>query len=399
MGAMSLLFALLGLVACAPHLPPDLTPVERVPYETDDGWRAAVRHFPGEGPPVLLVHGMAANHYNWDYHSEVSFVRYLQERGWDVWVAELRGDPESEAPSKEARRSYTLDDHALRDLPRVLDVVTAETGEAKVYWVGHSMGGMLLYAALELYPERLVAGVAVDSPAAFVEDSVLSKLGRSFGFVTPRHGVLPMAGIARGTAWMGRRNPLYGAVANPSNLDWPLANGLARNALEPVPAGMSRQVVSWLKAGELLRADGSPWFVRADRPPVPLLVTGGSKDLIVPAANSAAACEIFPDCRYELLGTANGYSVDYGHVDPVVGRTAEAEIFPLVEGFLREARTRHEGEAPLPGDLPLALPAGGAPPAGAPPAEGTTPAATPAATAAPGAVPVPTAPAAPPKAP
>jgi pimeloyl-ACP methyl ester carboxylesterase len=333
------------LAACAPHLPPDFEPVSRVGYATEDGWTAAVRHFPGEGPPVLLVHGMAANHYNWDYRSDLSFVRYLQERGWDVWVAELRGDPESVAPSPRAGRRYTLDDHARLDLPRVLDVITAQTGHSQVYWVGHSMGGMLLYTALELYPERLVAGVALDSPASLVDRDGLLGLGRTMGFAAPRRGVLPVRGLARKTAWMGRHNALFRVVANPDNLDWPLANGLAREALEPVPSAMGRQVVTWLRSGEVLQVDGEPWFdrTRTDRLPVPLLVTGGAVDRIVPPDNSRAACDIFPTCRFVLLGTAGGFSVDYGHVDPVVGRTAEAEVFPLVEGFLREARAAREG--------------------------------------------------------
>lgn len=322
---------------CAHSLAPDLVPSARVLYQTDDGWTAGVRHYPGDGPPVLLVHGMAANHYNWDFHSSVSMVLYLQERGWDVWVAELRGDPEAVAPNK-AARLYSVDDHAVHDIPAILDAVRDATGEEQVYWLGHSMGGMLLYTALELYPERIRAGVAMDSPAALPERSGLLGLASHLGWLTPEKGHLPAAGFGRATAWMGRTNPLVGYVGNRKNLDWPLVNGLARHALEAVPGPMQAQVISWLKAGEVLRVDGSPWFVRPDRPAVPLLVTGGSVDRIVPMSAAKAACDIFPACTFVELSQAAGFSADYGHVDPVLGRAAEAEVFPVVEGFLARER-------------------------------------------------------------
>ena len=94
-------------------------PTERVEYHAADGWTAGVRHYAGEGLPVLLVHGMAANHYNFDYRTDASLVTWLQARGWDVWVAELRGDPESVPPNPKSR-GYTLEDHARLDLPAIL---------------------------------------------------------------------------------------------------------------------------------------------------------------------------------------------------------------------------------------------------------------------------------------
>src|SRR5678809_1070609 len=101
-----LLFLLLA-TGCAKHLEPSMVPGEVLTYSTADGWSADLRHYPAEGPPVVLVHGMGANHYNWDFREEVSLAFYLQQHGWDVWVPELRGDPGSRAPSKKAARNYT----------------------------------------------------------------------------------------------------------------------------------------------------------------------------------------------------------------------------------------------------------------------------------------------------
>jgi len=314
-------------------LPPDMVPAERVEYHAADGWTAGVRHYPGDGPPVLLVHGMAANHYNFDYRADRSLVTWLQARHWDVWVAELRGDPESVPPDPKAR-GYSLDDHALYDLPAILDVVRDRTGEAQVYWVGHSMGGILLYTALELYPERIAAGVAVASPTDLHDRDGLLGLARRFDWLLPKRHALPAQSFGRGMAWMGRTNPLFGVLANKRNLDWPLANGLARYAMEDVPGRMQAQVSAWLRTGVMTREDGSPWFVRNDRPEVPLLVTGGARDQIVPLEDARSACSVFPACTFVELSAANGYSADYGHVDPILGPAAATEVYPVIGSFL-----------------------------------------------------------------
>ncbi len=45
---------------------------------------------PAELPPVLLVHGLAANHRNQDMHPDYSLARYLAGLGRDVWLRSRR---------------------------------------------------------------------------------------------------------------------------------------------------------------------------------------------------------------------------------------------------------------------------------------------------------------------
>lgn len=327
------------LLACVPHLPPDLEPAATVAYTTPDGWRSNVRHYPGDGPPVLLVHGMGANHYNFDFREEVSLAAYLQARGWDVWVPELRGDPGAEPPEKRAGGRYAFDDHALHDLPAIVDAVLAATGAPKLYWVGHSMGGMLLYTALELYPEKIAAGVAIASPVTLETRLPVHRRLSGLGWAVSGHGKLPARAVAAAARPLGRHNPLYPRLANPENLDWPVAHGLARVGLIDLPRPMAKQAVSWMRSGEVLRVDGTPWY-RGGETGVPLLALGASVDKVVPAPDVEAACRVYQPCEYVLLGTAGGFAVEYGHVDPVVGRTARDEVYPVVAAFLE----RHRGE-------------------------------------------------------
>lgn len=328
---------LVVVTGCAKTVPPTMVPDNVVVAETDDGWALDVRHYPAAGPPVLLVHGMGANHYNWDYREEVSLAHYLQERGWDVWVPELRGDPGSVPPDPKAARRFSFDDHAERDMPAIIDAVLAATGEQELAWVGHSMGGMLLYTTLATRPEVVEAGVAVCSPAEMRRLVGVHKRLRGMGWATKGQGRYPAASLARLTSPLGRLNPLYRRLGNREHYDWPVANGMARRALVDLPRPMVHQATTWLKTGHLLHDDGSThWLTDRDTADVdvPLLVFGGAIDKVVPHPNVEAACDVFDQCTYRLLGTEGGFSSDYGHVDPIVGNTARTEVYPLIEQFL-----------------------------------------------------------------
>jgi hypothetical protein len=63
---------------------------------------------------------------------------------------------------------------------------------------------------------------------------------------------------------------------------------------------------------------------------------GASIDHVVPHENVEHACTVFSNCTYRLLGTQGGFSSEMGHVDPVVGKTARSEVYPVVLQFLAD---------------------------------------------------------------
>jgi alpha-beta hydrolase superfamily lysophospholipase len=74
-----------------------------------DGWRLALHHYrprgaSPHGEPVLLHHGLASNHFTFDLgvgteDSPVpSIAHWLADRGYDVWVCDLRGRDDSDRP-------------------------------------------------------------------------------------------------------------------------------------------------------------------------------------------------------------------------------------------------------------------------------------------------------------
>jgi pimeloyl-ACP methyl ester carboxylesterase len=139
---------------------------------TPDGWRLALhRHRPRSvrtAMPVILCGGFSCNRYFIDYDDRYSLARFLARTGFDAWVLELRGRGLSH-PTAACRRPgrWTFDDLATIDVRAAVDHVAQATGR-EVAWVGHSMGGMVLYAYLGTHARPPVrAGVTIASPVRF----------------------------------------------------------------------------------------------------------------------------------------------------------------------------------------------------------------------------------------
>ncbi len=106
----------------------------------------------GQGQPVLLLHGFPLDHTIWNTQVEALSARY------HVIAPDLRGHGKSPLWGG----AYPMEDMAA-DVAALLDALGIE----RAAWIGHSMGGYVVMAALRTVPERVAgAGLVATHPFA-----------------------------------------------------------------------------------------------------------------------------------------------------------------------------------------------------------------------------------------
>src|SRR3712207_4622471 len=97
--------------------------------------------YPGDDPPLALLHGLTANCHNFD-----ALIAAGLSPQFRVLALDLRGRGESDQPTA----GYAMPDHA-RDVIGVLDALDLP----RVVLCGHSFGGLLSIYLAAHYPDRV----------------------------------------------------------------------------------------------------------------------------------------------------------------------------------------------------------------------------------------------------
>ncbi len=306
--------------------------------KTEDGWfirlfRRKSSEAPGE--PVLLVHGLAANRLNFDAPAGLSIVDTLVEEGYDCWTVELRCCESATPAEGRDIGDISFDDYLFKDLPAAIAYIRQTTGYEKVHWVGHSMGGMLLYAYNAAFgSEFLASGVALGAPAGFKN---VAYKPPAFLFrltmVAPR---LVRTILKSLTPFTKSLRPKYiGFPVNWDNVHPALEPSTLFNMVEAVPPQVAREVDGWLATGSWKvkggRLDVTAKLAEID---VPLLVICGKDDPFTPEIKIQPFFDALPgkDKQLIFLSKKNGFSANYGHADLAFGMNSTQEVYmPALE--------------------------------------------------------------------
>ncbi|QDV36865.1 alpha/beta fold hydrolase [Tautonia plasticadhaerens] len=356
-------------------LKPHLTG-ETVPIQTADGWTLVAHRFrPATGVrpgtmPVILCHGLSYNAQFWDISPEVSLPNFLAERGWDVWVVNLRGSGLSSkwvakldaAPTmvvgglirratnnKIAPTGYAtldpkfarwnLDDHINYDLPALVHLVRSHTRAPEVAWVGHSMGGIIPLCHLARYQNpgigRLVTvGSQVTMPdgqlaTQFLMELIALRNGQLAGQILPEELLIDS------------KTSIDNMFFNQGHVSPQVYRALTHDGIDVPSIGLLQQYLVLAARKELL--DAGKTLSYASMLPnvqVPILVSCGASDQLAPPQVQQTIYERVGSTDKTLLpfGRAQGFAADAGHSDALVGLTSRQQVYPTIENWLLGAR-------------------------------------------------------------
>lgn len=311
----------------------------RVP--TDDGAAIAMGRYHPRGErryaePVILCHGLGANRFHLDFNEQYSMARSLARAGFEAWVLELRGRGLAGECGE-----FTFDDQAEHDVRAALRTVLS-TGAQQVLWVGHSKGGLMLYAHLARNPQAPVrAAACLGSPFTFaVQPGLRSFIQRVEPLLKLK--AIPSRRITSIALFGAPPGPISRYMFLAENMDPEVVRRAMANVPADIAGGVGRQFARWITTNKFTTHDGSFDY----REPlagvrIPFLLLAGSRDLLAPPMAVARAKEsLGGPVKFLVAGKAHGFGADYGHADLVLGRRAPDEIFPLVEAFLSAHATR-----------------------------------------------------------
>jgi len=308
-----------------------------------DGWELTLYH---RAPnvrrfrePVLLVHGLAANHYTFDFDPPYSLAHVLAGAGFDCFSVDLRGTGRSARPPRGRRSEWTVDDHVGIDTPAILDAVCARSGATRVLWVGHSLGGLVGYAAAQGPEAQRIKGIVALGAPVFLRYGPWMRLAIALGTAAAwpfrlRHTVASVA-LAPFLGYL--QIPFSAIVANTHHIE----PRTQRQVYAHLMSAMGRRVLAQFRdwaANDAFRSADRRTDWRAGLPSlgVPLLVMGGRADaLATPAAIEAQfALAGSPDKTLVMLGKEDGMAQDYGHGDLLYGTGVPTEVHPPIREWL-----------------------------------------------------------------
>jgi len=314
---------------------------------TEDGWQLPLHIYEAQKPrfkhPVVMVHGLGANRLNLDLDARLSIARAARDRGFSVYLLELRGAGLSRPPEGKqvGDLEWGFGEHREMDLPVAVAKVLEHSHARGLHAFGHSMGGMLWCAYATGRPPELRSVSAVGSPLVSAlrlnarERHLLNFATRFAPANALRHVPIKPLLFAAGTFISVSSKLADGMLLNAENCDEEVMARMAKEAINDVPLKLLTEFAAHSR-GEV--RDGDPFVFEKDldKVEVPVNVVSGSVDRVAPKDAVLALAQRLKsrDVRYREMGKASGDRADYGHGDLLVGRNAPEEVFPLLLDFL-----------------------------------------------------------------
>lgn len=355
---------------------------EKHEFVTPDGVTLKVKRYANPGcPPVLFCHGFNGNGFEFDIPREgYNMAVYLARRGYDVWISSFRACGVEPYKCDCGDWDHSIDTLAIMDAPTLVDGIIAKTGE-KPFWIGHSMGGMVLYMYLQgvrfegepaecvvvsdagLVEERnakIAGGIAIASPPAMwwprhhpFQVVTESSIGRSLvglyvlmSRVRTRVAKKVRIGSSAKALVFNRpkgiralsRSPIGIMLYNRRNTDSETSTALVKWGADDVSARMSVQLADAIWNTHfrqyfpfIFRHEPYDYTLNMPLVKAPMFFITGDKDF----ANWVSIRRYGHD---RISSEVKKFVMlpGYGHTDLVMGKRVQEEVYPLLTEWLDE---------------------------------------------------------------
>ncbi|GAA4114612.1 alpha/beta hydrolase [Nocardioides fonticola] len=263
--------------------PPEAT--HEVQFVTLHGHRRAYVKV-GQGPALLLLHGLACDHTTWE-----PVIDALAQR-FTVIAPDLLGHGQSAKP----RADYTLGGYAngMRDLLTVL-------GIDKVTVVGHSFGGGVAMQFAYQFPERTERMVLVASGGLGPEVTPAIRAIASPGFHQAM-GLATLPGVRQvNTGALRALSHLPSKYTHDLDEVADIVDSFADPAARAAIRHVVRAVVDW--RGQIVTMADRAYLTEA----MPMCVIWGRDDQVLPVRHADTAARIAPKARVEVIADAGHF--------------------------------------------------------------------------------------------
>ncbi|XP_039691121.1 uncharacterized protein [Medicago truncatula] len=245
--------------------------------------------------------------------------------------------------------NWDFDHYLEEDVPAAMEYIKAQCQpkDGKLLAIGHSMGGILLYAMLSRCcfngkDSEFASVVTLASSLDYTPSR--SSLKWLLPLVEPVQvlnvPVIPVGPLIA-TAYPLLRNPVYALswlnaqISAQDMMDQKLFEKLVLNNFGTVPAKLLLQLKTVLQKGGLRNRNGTFFYKdHLRKSKVPVLAIAGDKDLICPPEAVYETVKLIPKelVTYKVFGEFGG--PHYAHYDLVGGRSAADQLYPFIIEFL-----------------------------------------------------------------
>ncbi|KAL5544874.1 hypothetical protein UlMin_008658 [Ulmus minor] len=244
---------------------------------------------------------------------------------------------------------WDFDHHLEEDVPAAMEYIRTHCNpkDGKLHAIGHSMGGILLYATIsKACFEGRDSGLASVTTLASSLDYTPSKssLKLLLPLAKPAQAlnvpVIPIGTLIAAANLLSSHPPyvlswLKGQVSSKDMMDPELFEKLLLSNFCTIPAKLLLQMASAFREGGLCNRSGTFFYKdHLHKTNVPILALGGDQDLICPPEAVYETAKLIPEHMVTLkfLGELGG--PHYAHYDLVGSRLAADQVFPDIIKFL-----------------------------------------------------------------